>query len=159
MTIYNESTKNYTISGECNYAWSASQNVFYLISDLLLYIRNNNWPDDAVEVSDEVFTEYASFQNDDGMIRGVGENGMPAWVKPPEPSKDELIKDAESKRSSLIAKSSLEIDMLTDAESDGSITEDEKTALERWKGYRLELRRLDVNNAPDITWPVVPDSN
>lgn len=159
MAIYNESEKNYTISGKCNYAWSASKNVFYLISDLLLYIRNNNWPDDAVEVSDEVFAEYASFQNDDGMVRGVGDDGMPAWVKPTEPSKEELIKDAESKRSSLIAKSSLEIDMLTDAESDGSITEDEKTALEKWKGYRLELRRLDVNNAPDIMWPVVPDSN
>ena len=126
---------------------------------MLLYIRNGNWPDDALEVSDEVFSEYASFQNEDGMVRGVGDDGMPAWVKPPEPSKDELIKNAESKRSSLISKSSQEIDILTDAESDGSITEDEKAILERWKGYRLELRRLDVNNAPDITWPVEPEIN
>lgn len=156
MHIFNKESKTYTISGTRNYAWSATQNTFYLIADLLTYIRNNNWPDDATEVSDELFAEFAAFQNGDGKIRGAGVDGLPAWVTPPEPSKDELIRNAENQRSILMAKASLEIELLTDAAADGSITDDENELLAKWKSYRLALRRLDLNTAPDIDWPDTP---
>lgn len=156
MTIYNKEAKLYSISGYNNYAWSASKNVFYLIADLLAYIRAGNWPDDAVEVSDDVFNEFAAFQNENGMIRGVGSDGLPAWVTPPEPSKELLIRNAEANRNTLTAKASLEIDMLMDAESDGTITDDERKLLAKWKTYRLSLRRLDLTTAPDIDWPEIP---
>ncbi|HBO0721858.1 TPA: tail fiber assembly protein [Enterobacter asburiae] len=157
MQIFNKEGKIYTISGTRNYAWSATQNTFYLIADLLAYIRNNNWPDDATEVSDEIFAEFSAFQKGDGKIRGTGADGMPAWVAPPEPSKDDLIRNAENQRSTLMAKASLEIEMLSDAESDGSISDDEKELLAKWKAYRLALRRLDLSSAPDIIWPPVPE--
>lgn len=156
MTIYNKDAKLYSIGGYNNYAWSASKNVFYLISDLLAYIRAGNWPDDAVEISDDVFNEFASFQNGNGMIRGVGSDGLPAWVVPPEPSKEMLIRNAEVNRDTLTAKASLEIEILTDAESEGSITDSEKDMLAKWKAYRLSLRRLDLTTAPDIDWPEQP---
>ncbi|HGG8900254.1 tail fiber assembly protein [Enterobacter cloacae] len=156
MTIYNKEAKLYSISGYNNYAWSASKNVFYLIADLLAYIRAGNWPDDAVEVSDDVFNEFASFQNGNGMIRGVSSDGLPAWVAPPEPSKEMLIRNAEVNRDALTARASREIDILTDAESDGSITDEEKELLAKWKAYRLALRRLDLTSAPDIDWPEQP---
>lgn len=156
MQIFNKDSKTYTISGTRNYAWSATQNTFYLIADLLTYIRNNNWPGDATEVSDEVFEEFSAFQKGDGKIRGTGDDGMPAWVAPPAPSKDDLIRNAETQRSTLMAKASLEIEMLTDAESDGSISDDEKELLAKWKAYRLALRRLDLSSAPDINWPEQP---
>ena len=56
-----------------------------------------------------------------------------------------------------MAKASLEIEMLSDAESDGSISDDEKELLAKWKAYRLALRRLDLSSAPDIIWPPVPE--
>ncbi|GAB7394756.1 tail fiber assembly protein [Enterobacter asburiae] len=156
MVIYNKDTNQYAISGNNTYAWSASNNVFYLIADLLKYIKAGNWPDDAVEVSDNVFNEFAAFQNGAGMIRGVGSDGLPAWVVPPEPSKELLIRNAEAYRNTLIAKASLEIEMLLDAETEGSITDSEKELLGRWKSYRLSLRRLDIATAPDIEWPGAP---
>ncbi|EPB6868504.1 tail fiber assembly protein [Enterobacter asburiae] len=156
MAIYNKDTKQYSISGYSNYAWSASKNVFYLITDLITYVRAGNWPDDAVEVSDDVFNEFATFQNRNGMIRGVGSDGLPTWVTPPEPSKELLIRNAEANRNTLTAKASVEIDILTDAESDGTITDEEKELLAKWKTYRLALRRLDLTTAPEIDWPEVP---
>ncbi|WP_284958533.1 tail fiber assembly protein [Enterobacter cloacae] len=156
MVIYNKDTNQYSISGNNNYAWSASKNVFYLIADLLEYIKAGNWPDDAIEVSDKVFNEFAAFQNGAGMSRGVGSDGLPAWVVPPEPSKELLIRNAEAYRNTLIAKASLEIEILMDAETEGSITDSEKELLASWKSYRLSLRRLDLTTAPDIDWPGAP---
>ncbi|HDC4761215.1 TPA: tail fiber assembly protein [Enterobacter cloacae] len=156
MVIYNKDTNQYAISGNNNYAWSASKNVFYLIEDLLKYIKAGNWPDDAVEVSDNVFNEFAAYQNGNGMIRGVGSDGLPAWVMPPEPSKEVLIRNAEAYRNTLTAKASLEIEILSDAQSDGSITDSEKELLAKWKTYRLSLRRIDLTTAPEIEWPDAP---
>jgi hypothetical protein len=142
MAIYNKDTKQYSISGYSNYAWSASKNVFYLITDLITYVRAGNWPDDAVEVSDDVFNEFATFQNRNGMIRGVGSDGLPTWVTPPEPSKELLIRNAEANRNTLTAKASVEIDILTDAESDGTITDEKKNY---WRnGKHIALRYVDL---------------
>jgi hypothetical protein len=69
---------------------------------LLVYVRNGNWPDDAVEVSDELFSEYSSFQNGNGKVRGVGEDGMPAWVDAPEPTPENKIAVAEMQKQKLI---------------------------------------------------------
>ncbi|HEG1688413.1 TPA: tail fiber assembly protein [Enterobacter cloacae] len=157
MQIFNKESKIYNITGTKNYAWSAKQNSFYLIADLLNYVRNNNWPDDAVEVSDSIFTEFSAYQNVDGKVRGTGDDGMPAWVKQPEPSKDDLIRNAEIQRSTLTARANYEIEILTDAESDGSITDTEKQLLTKWKSYRLALRRLDLSSAPEINWPEQPE--
>ncbi|MEA3725902.1 tail fiber assembly protein [Enterobacter cloacae] len=156
MQVYNGDTGTYVISGNNTYAWSAQKNSFYLISDLLAYIRNDNWPQDAVEVSDDVFTEFAPFQRGDGKIRGAGDDGLPAWVNAPEPAKEDLLRSAEARRGTLIAKASLEIEMLADAEADNSITDHERELLAQWKAYRLALRRLDLSPVPDITWPEVP---
>jgi hypothetical protein len=70
--------------------------------------------------------------------------------------KELLIRNAEANRNTLTAKASVEIDILTDAESDGTITDEEKELLAKWKTYRLALRRLDLTTAPEIDWPEVP---
>lgn len=45
---------------------------------------------------------------------------------------------------------------LQDADELGMATEDELTALTRWKRYRVMLNRLDISSAPDIEWPEKP---
>lgn len=158
MSIYNKQMKNYTISGNSNYAWSASNNVFYLISDLLVYIRNGNWPDDAVEVSDEIFGEYSSFQNGNGKIRGVGEDGMPAWVDAPEPTPEDKVAIAEMQKQKLIDQANSKIAPLQDAVDLGIATDDESDSLLEWKKYRVQLSRVNTSLAPDIQWPTLPNS-
>ena len=159
MSIYNKQNKNYTINGNSNYAWSASKNVFYLISDLLTYIRNNNWPDDAIEVSDEVFSEYSSYQNGNGKIRGVGEDGMPAWVDVPEPTPEDKVAVAELQKQKLIGQANSKIAPLQDAVDLGIATDEESESLMKWKKYRVQLDRVNTSLAPEIEWPLLPVNN
>jgi hypothetical protein len=35
-------------------------------------------------------------------------------------------------------------------------TEEEMTALQEWKKYRVLLNRVDTSTAPDIEWPEKP---
>lgn len=63
---------------------------------------------------------------------------------------------ATKRRSQEIAKANDEISILTDAENDGSITPEESIELSNWRAYRLALRRLNIINAPDISWPERP---
>ncbi|MGL9721965.1 tail fiber assembly protein [Symbiopectobacterium sp.] len=48
------------------------------------------------------------------------------------------------------------IQALSDAVDLGMATEEESTALTEWKTYRVLLNRIDINTAPDITWPEAP---
>ncbi|EMY0612461.1 tail fiber assembly protein [Yersinia enterocolitica] len=38
----------------------------------------------------------------------------------------------------------------------GIATEEESTALDEWKKYRVLLMRVDTSKAPDILWPPQP---
>lgn len=67
--------------------FSPSLNRFYQPSWEQDYIAAGDWPDDLVEVSDEVFFEFTSYK--EGFVRGV-ENGMPVWVPAPTKSDAEL---------------------------------------------------------------------
>lgn len=156
MQIYNKDSKTFSLSGNNNYAWSASKNTFYLLSDLLTYVRSGNWPEDAVEVHDSVFSSFSSFQNGDGKIRGAGADGLPAWVDKPKKSQAELVSDALARRTALIAEAAQQIDILADAETDSSITEEEQQRSVNWRAYRLALYRIDLSAAPDIEWPEKP---
>ena len=158
MSVYNKDTNSYTISGKNNYAWSANNNVFYLISDLLTYISNNNWPDDAIEVSDDVFSEYSSFQNGNGKVRGVGEDGMPVWVDAPEPAPEDKIAVAEMQKQRLLEQANSKIAPLQDAVELALATKEEEDSLLAWKKYRIQLSRVNSSLAPDIEWPPLPDN-
>ena len=45
---------------------------------------------------------------------------------------------------------------LQDAVDLDMATEDEATALNEWKKYRVMLNRVKPEDAPDITWPELP---
>ncbi|PVZ79360.1 phage tail protein [Serratia sp. S1B] len=51
-----------------------------------------------------------------------------------------------------------QIALLADAVELGMATEAESAALLAWKTYRVLLSRVDIQNTPDIDWPVVPVS-
>lgn len=46
---------------------------------------------------------------------------------------------------------------LQDAIDISIATNEEITRLSEWKRYRVELSRIDVSKAPDISWPEKPD--
>ncbi|RJL04350.1 hypothetical protein D5066_01255 [Enterobacter chuandaensis] len=45
---------------------------------------------------------------------------------------------------------------LQDAVDLGIATDEEETLLLKWKSYRIQLNRTELNIAPDIQWPVAP---
>lgn len=59
------------------------------------------------------------------------------------------------KRRYLLRDATTKIAPLQDALELGIATEDEITALNAWKHYRVALNRLDTTTA-EVTWPVAP---
>lgn len=69
---------------------------------------------------------------------------------------EELIKQAESLRTELLAQATTVLAPLQDAIDLDLATDAEWTSLNAWKKYRVLLNRLDISTAPDIEWPVKP---
>lgn len=68
------------------YIYSAKNNAFYPVDMKDDYEAAGSWPDDGVDVSKEIFLEFAGIPPA-GKERGVGEDGMPVWVDiPPTPN-------------------------------------------------------------------------
>ena len=63
---------------------------------------------------------------------------------------------AERQRAELINAVTQQLLPLQQAREDDDITAAESEALTALTGYRRELRRLDVSNAPNIQWPTPP---
>ncbi|BBS91716.1 tail assembly chaperone [Klebsiella sp. WP7-S18-CRE-02] len=138
------------------YKYSASQNLRYLISLIPFYSDQSALPDDMVDISDDMAAEFFDNPAPDGKVRAAGEDGLPCWVDAPEVSHDELVAQAENKRSVLRIRSESEIEWRQDAVDAEIATEDEATALFEWKKYRVLLMRVDTSKAPDIEWPTLP---
>lgn len=63
-----------------NYYWSKSKVSFYPVVIKSLYEAAGTFPSDAVLVDDSVFEAYGLTSAPAGEMRGVGSDGMPAWV-------------------------------------------------------------------------------
>lgn len=69
-----------------DYIFSAKNNAFYPVDMMDDYVSAGSWPDDGVDVTKEIFLEFAGVPPA-GKERGVGENGLPVWVDiPPTPN-------------------------------------------------------------------------
>lgn len=70
----------------------------------------------------------------------------------------DYIVEAEGQRQLLLQDAATAIAPLQDAADLGIATDEETSRLMEWRRYRVLLSRVDVNNAPDIEWPEVPDN-
>ncbi|GBQ84034.1 hypothetical protein AA13595_1306 [Gluconacetobacter johannae DSM 13595] len=68
---------------DTNYYFSPTKNAFYPAAWKAIYAASGTWPSDAMAIADAVFAEYGIGQPPAGQIRGVGANGMPAWIAAP----------------------------------------------------------------------------
>lgn len=129
-----------------------SNNAFYPVSMKDIYVAAGSWPEEGIEVSEEVFNTFSGI-SPDGKTRGQDDKGMPAWVDLPPPSKETLTLQAESKRLELKRSADSEIEWRQDAVDAEIATDDEVASLTAWKKYRVLLMRVDVNSPK---WPKVP---
>lgn len=78
----------------------------------------------------------------------------------PEPSIEELSAKAREQRDSLLAVAANRMGPLQDAVDTGRATDEEVTRLAMWKGYRIDLNRIETQESfpVDIQWPESPDT-
>ncbi|WP_434526013.1 tail fiber assembly protein [Photorhabdus asymbiotica] len=139
------------------YYYSAKKNAFYPIELKQNYIAAGSLPDDIIEVSNDIYQEYAASSAPEGKYRIAGKNGLPEWADIPPPTKEELQQHAKLKKQQLMIEATNQIALLQDAVDLDIATEEERTALLAWKEYRVMLNRIDISQEMDIDWPELPE--
>ncbi|WP_410732484.1 tail fiber assembly protein [Citrobacter freundii] len=99
-------------------------------------------PDDVVSIAPE-----GHFMKWDGK----------KWVHDTEAEKVAQVTQATQQKESLLALAASKIAPLQDAVDLDIATEAEAALLLAWKKYRVLLNRINPDDAPDISWPEVPD--
>ncbi|EBP3998751.1 DUF4376 domain-containing protein [Salmonella enterica subsp. enterica] len=74
------------------YHYSPSQNAFYSDDMKQVYIDAGSFPDDTVEVSDDVWLKFAGNHPPEGKQRAAGHDGLPCWVDIPLPDTEDARK-------------------------------------------------------------------
>ena len=136
------------------YVYSAEKNAFYPLSMLEDYAAVGAWPDDGIDVDEAVFQAYTG-QPPEGKQRGSSK-GLPCWVDIPPPTAEQLRASAERRKASLMASAAKAMAPLQDAVKLGIAKEEEAALLSRWEIYRVQLYRINPQDAPEIDWPVAP---
>ncbi|ENK4582266.1 tail fiber assembly protein [Yersinia enterocolitica] len=139
--------------------WSAKNNAF-IPAEMVDEYKVAGWAiDDLIEASEDILPFYGKAPI--GKIRGVRDNGMPAWADIPPPTAAQLaeikainIAQAKSDKTKLISDASNKIETLKDRIDAG---QDKAAELKLWKAYRIALDDVDVSAAPDIEWPNQPE--
>ncbi|MDC9621380.1 tail fiber assembly protein [Xenorhabdus sp. XENO-7] len=138
------------------YFYSAKKNAFFPKVLMQDYINAGSWPDDGIDVSDDVYSEFVGNIPPKGKIRIAGKDGLPAWEDIPPLTQEELYRQAEVKRKQLMIYAKDIIAPLQDAVDLGINTSIEESALSEWRKYRVRLNRIDCSIAPNIEWPKQP---
>ncbi|WHU85778.1 tail fiber assembly protein [Pantoea agglomerans pv. betae] len=129
--------------------YSPSNNAFY---DTAI---NKVIPDDAIDITETEWTDLLNGQAE-GKLIACGADLRPCLTEQPLPTADELISQAEDKRSSLRAEADMIIQPLQDANDLGIATDDEAIQLIAWKKYRVMVMRVNTEDAGNIIWPEQP---
>lgn len=129
--------------------YSPSANAFYDTSINLVI------PDDAVKITDKKWADLLAGQAN-GKLIACGADLLPCLTDQPLPTAEELISQAENKRSRLRTEADTAIQPLQDASDLGIATDDESSQLIAWKKYRVMLMRVNTEDAENIIWPEQP---
>lgn len=129
--------------------YSPSANAFYDTSINLVI------PDDAVKITDKKWADLLAGQAE-GKLIACGADMLPCLTAQPLPTAEELINQAEDKRSRLRTEADMAIQPLQDASDLGIATDDEASQLIAWKKYRVTLMRVNTEDAENIIWPEQP---
>ena len=135
-----------------SYFYSPEQNAFLAAELEDDYRAAGTWPEDVVSISDDLYHTLM-----DGQANGKNithdDNGRPILIAPPPLLHDELIAEAENKKSRLLAEAESAILLLERAIKLGIATSDDGVRLEAWERYSVLVSRVDTAK-PE--WPIKP---
>lgn len=119
------------------------------------YEAAGSWPDDVISVSDRWYNWLIQGQSE-GKIITVNEYGQPILSEPLPPSVEQLIYEAEARKTTLMQAAGDAIAPLQDAVDLDIATSKENSLLLEWKKYRVLLNRIDTSKPQNINWPETP---
>ena len=124
-----------------------------------LYVEKGEWPEEkGVDIDEVIFREYFYDTPPEGKYRCVGEDGLPAWVDIPPPTREEQIASAETKKQQLInqANDYMNSRQWVGKAAIGRLKGEELAQYNLWLDYLDALELVDTSSAPDIEWPTPP---
>ena len=141
-----------------SYIFSATENAFYPLSMRQQYADAGTWPENGIQVSDDIFNEFTATP-EPGKMRIAGSDGLPAWSDIPPPSHEELIAIAEQVSQQLLTQAdAVMLDWRTELML-GEISDANRAKLSAWIAYKNEVKAVDVTSDPEhISWPVPPEA-
>ena len=115
-------------------------------------------PDGSVEISFDVYSQFAGVAWPEGKILGSVSDGVPAWVDAPPLTHEELILSAETRKQTLIdqANAYMNSKQWPGKAALGRLKGDELLQYNAWLDYLDALDAVDTSIAPDIDWPEMP---
>lgn len=140
------------------YFYSKKMNSFVYGPWKEAYERAGTWPDDAVEISDEIFHSVIKGK-EEGKTVVCGDDGFPTLADAPM----DWGRAAESKRCRLLNEANkITSDWRTELQLE-TISDADKASLIKWMAYIKALKSLDFTAIKDeaennaIKWPVAPE--
>lgn len=134
------------------YFWSEKENGFYPESMKELYENSpDGWPEDAVEISEELYNSLLEGQSR-GKVIASGRDGKPLLSDPV----IDHIAIAEAEKNLLVSEAEEMILPLQRAVKYDIASDEEKQRLKAWEIYSVKLSRIDTSAAPEIEWPEKP---
>lgn len=139
------------------FGYSKTTNAFYDMSRKDLFIEAGTWPDDVIEVEQNIADEFMQMPPV-GKRRIPGPDGLPAWGDIPPPTTDELIAYAETDKQQRIAaaNSFMNSKQWPGKAAIGRLKGDELTQYNLWLDYLDELEALNTYAGKDVEWPDKP---
>ncbi|QBH98746.1 tail fiber assembly protein [Limnobaculum zhutongyuii] len=139
--------------------YSAKTNSAYPESLKGEYMQAGSWPDDAMEISGAIYTEFFMSHPPDGKVRMADESGLPLWGDIPLPTPEELKVIANAKKQSLMdaANSHINAYQWPSKLALGRLNDADKGKFNRWLDYLDALNAIDTSLVPDIEWPTTPE--
>ncbi|EIW2893255.1 tail fiber assembly protein [Salmonella enterica] len=136
-----------------SYIYDASTNAFYALALMSEYKKSGIWPDNGVRITNEQHQRLMAGQSEGNVISADAE-GNPVLT----PALIDYVAIAADERDKLMASATARINQLVEAQDDDDITAAELSELTALREYRTKLRRLALDVAPDINWPVPPEA-
>ncbi|WP_192034284.1 tail fiber assembly protein [Pantoea agglomerans] len=138
--------------------YSATNKGFYDDTLKERYEASGTWPDDALQITDELYRSLMKGQQQ-GKVIGPDSHGRPTLTDPV----IDWQADAETHRQRLLTAANAAMTVWEREESADILDEEDKARLMEWIRYAKALRKLDLSLISDeaehnaIIWPKKPE--
>ncbi|MGX9311136.1 tail fiber assembly protein [Pantoea ananatis] len=141
-----------------NYIFSAKNNAFYPVSLRSDYERAGSWPEDGIEIEDDVFKQFSGTAPA-GMFRCAGADGLPLWGNLPPATEEDKVEAAKYQKNFLIntAINVINGKQWAGKSSLGRLSSEEIKTYNIWLDYLDKLEKMDIKGDSSDVWPDKPE--